>query len=117
MPYLGAYALMPEAKMAVDAEARSRGANLLYINAGVFVAEAKFLMEILNEALKFIDPNDISAATYKEWYRNGTLCDKLSKHPKGFPHGTGCDQEIMRYLQSKYPKEIKVDFFNHLATR
>jgi len=117
VPYLGAYALMPEAKMAVDAEARSRGANLLYINAGVFVAEAKFLMEILNEALKFIDPNDISAATYKEWYRNGTLCDKLSKHPKGFPHGTGCDQEIMRYLQSKYPKEIKVDFFNHLATR
>jgi hypothetical protein len=117
VPYLGAYSLMPEAKMAVDADARSRGVNPLYINAGVFVAEAKFLLEILNEALEFVAPNDISAVTYREWYRNGILCDKLSSHPKGFPHGVGCDQEIMRYLQSKHPKEMKVDFFNRLATR
>lgn len=117
VPYLGAYSLMPEAKMAVDAEARRRGVKPLYINAGVFVAETAFLLKILKEALRYIDENDMSAATYKDWYRKGTLCEQLSKHPKGFPHGTGCDQEIMRYLQSKYPREMKVDFFNRLATR
>jgi hypothetical protein len=74
-------------------------------------------MKILEEALQYIDENDISAATYKDLYRKGTLSEQLSKHPKGFPHGTGCDQEIMRYLQSKHPKEMKVDFFNRLATR
>lgn len=117
VPYTGAYELMPEAKIAVDAEARSRGVYPLYINAGVFVAETAFLMKILEEALEFIDEHDISAATYKEWYRNGSLCEKLSRHPKGFPHGAGCDQEIMRFLQFKHPKEMKVDFFNRLATR
>lgn len=114
---MGAYELMPEAKIAVDAEARSRGVNPLYINAGVFVAETGFLVKILEEALEFIDENDISAATYKEWYRNGLLCEKISRHPKGFPHGVGCDQEIMRFLQFKHPKEMKVDLFNKLAMR
>jgi hypothetical protein len=117
VPYPGAYELMPEAKMAVDAEARSRGANPLYINAGVFVAETAFLIKILEEGLEYVNENDISAATYKEWYRDGSLCEKLSRHPKGFPHGAGCDQEIMRFLQFKYPKQMKVDFFNRLATR
>ena len=117
VPYMGAYELMPEAKIAVDAEARSRGVNPLYINAGVFVAETGFLVKILEEALEFIDENDISAATYKEWYRNGLLCEKISRHPKGFPHGVGCDQEIMRFLQFKHPKEMKVDLFNKLAMR
>ncbi len=38
------------------------------------------------------------------------LFEKLSKHPKGFPHGVGCDEEIMRYMQFKHPHEIKADF-------
>ena len=115
--YPGAYDLLPEAKAAVEMEAKRRQASPLYIDAGVFIAESKFLLKILTEALQYIDENDISAATYKEWYRNGTLCEKLSKHPKGYPYGSGCDQEIMRFLQFKYPNEMKVDFFNKMAMR
>ena len=115
--YLGAYDLMQEAKEAIHQEARRRQANPLYIDCGVFISETSFLLKILEEGLRFIDASDIPAVTYKEWYRDGTLCEKLSKHPKGFPYGSGCDQEIMRFLQSKYPNEMKADFYDRLAKR
>lgn len=115
--YLGAYDLMPDGKAAIHQEAKRRGVSPLYIDCGVFIAETRFLIKILDEGLQYIDSNDMPAATYKELYRNGTLCENLSKHPKGFPHGSGCDQEIMRFLQCKYPNEMKADFYDRLAKR
>lgn len=116
-PYPGAYDMMPEARTAVELEAKKRNVSPVFICAGVFVAESGFLLKILEEGLQYIHADDISADTYREWYRKGTLCKNLAQTGKVFPHGVGCDQEIMRFLQFKYPDEMKNDFYYRLAMR
>lgn len=116
-PYPGAYDMMPEARTAVELEAKKRNVTPIFICAGVFIAESGFLLKILEEGLQYIHADDISADTYREWYRKGTLCKNLAQTGKVFPHGVGCDQEIMRFLQFKYPNEMKNDFYYRLAMR
>lgn len=116
-PYPGAYDMMPKARTAVELEAKKKNVSPIFICAGVFIAESGFLIKILEEGLQYIHADDISADTYREWFRKGTLCKNLAQSGKVFPHGVGCDQEIMRFLQFKYPNEMKNDFYYRLAMR
>ncbi len=67
-----------------------RGTSL---NAGVFFGEKDFILKMLNETHHYMhgDPN------------------------KGFPYGTDCDQQVLKFLHNKYFDDISIDFYNKIS--
>lgn len=104
------YVWMPELKIKADNTAKESGKDRLYINSGVYVAETSFLLDVLETALKYITPNDLSREEYRDARNNKTSMPN-------FPTGIGCDQVIFRYLFHEFYPKIKIDYSDILAYR
>ena len=67
--------------------------NNTSLNAGIFIGEKKFTLEILKEVHEYM----------------------LSDHERGFPYGSTCDQMVFKYLNDKYFDDICIDIYKKLT--
>lgn len=107
------YECMPDIRRWADRTAREHGRSHAYINAGVFIAETQFLLEVVNASMEYISDDDLSSEEYWRILDEGTLCEHLPE----FPMGIGCDQEILRYLNPRFYPRMKVDYKGRLSIR
>ena len=77
-----------------------------YLNAGAFIGNTDFILEVYENAEKHLDPN----SKFKE----GTirLCDELPEFPEGYS-----DQLVLRYLHREYYPRMDVDYINRIFYR
>jgi len=67
--------------------------NNTSLNAGIFIGEKKFVLEILKEVHEYM----------------------LSDYELGFPHGSTCDQMVFKYMNNKYFDDICIDIYKKLT--
>lgn len=60
------------------------------LNAGVFLGEKDYVIEVLKEVLRYMTDN----------------------YSEGFPHGCDDDQCILKFIHNKYFENISIDLFN-----
>lgn len=107
------FELMPDEKHWAEQKAAEQAKRVRFLNAGVFIGKSNFLQEILEEALKYVNDNDLSYVERRRLYLSGTLLNLLPD----FPKGSGSDQAIFRYLHPSFYPRMKTDFRNRLALR
>lgn len=110
-PYL--YECMPEVKTWTDGMAERMHAKGGYLNAGVFVGRATFLCEVLAAALPFCSADGLSHRELVALIKRGTTRERLPT----FPHGSGSDQAILRYLHPRFFPRMQLDYGDALAWR
>ena len=98
------YNCMTEVKEFVD---RINGGNGRYLNSGVYIAKTDFIKEVIDEAMNYALPHGVTMDEYREY---------LNSNPSNYPQGSQ-DQDIFRFLESKFNKKIKVDYRNVMAYR
>tara|TARA_X000001382_G_scaffold122874_1_gene106155 strand:- start:58 stop:801 length:744 start_codon:yes stop_codon:yes gene_type:complete len=98
------YNCMTEVKEFVD---RINGGNGRYLNSGVYIAKTDFIKEVIDEAMNYALPHGVTMDEYREY---------LNSNPSNYPQGSQ-DQDIFRFLESKFYPKIKVDYRNVMAYR
>jgi hypothetical protein len=83
----------------------------IHLNAGVYVARTKFLLEYLTEAEKYVTDSDLGEQLY-----DMDEAEVIARLPD-FPRGIGSDQTIMRYLFPRFYPRMKIDYAGRLAPR
>jgi len=77
-----------------------------YLNAGAFIGNTDFILEVFKEAKRHLDPNsDFKEGTIR-------LCSELKKFPEGYS-----DQLIFRYLHRQFYPRMDVDYINRIFYR
>ena len=98
------YNCMTEVKEFVD---KINDGNGRYLNSGVYIAKTDFIKEVIGEAMKYALPHGVTMDKYREY---------LNSNPSNYPQGSQ-DQDIFRFLESKFYPKIKVDYKNIMAYR
>tara|TARA_R100000231_G_scaffold139611_1_gene121610 strand:+ start:1226 stop:1969 length:744 start_codon:yes stop_codon:yes gene_type:complete len=101
---LDGYDCMTEVKQFVD---KINGGNGRYLNSGVYIAKTDFIKEVIGKAMDYALPHGVTMDKYREY---------LSSNPSNYPQGSQ-DQDIFRFLESKFYPKIKVDYKNIMAYR
>lgn len=111
------YPCMPDVEQWARRIARENGLPAdyedIHLCTGVYVAKRNFLREVLEETEKYITPDDLPTASFKQLRGTKRLCEVLSD----FPRGVGSDQLLMRFLHPKFYPRMKIDYEVRLALR
>lgn len=107
------YECMKDVKLWTQKIAQKHGNKSAHINTGVYIGKTYFLREVLDKAIKFVTPQDLTPDESYQLIRNNKLCKKLPE----FPKGVGSDQMIIRYLYPKFYPRMKIDYQGKLALR
>jgi len=98
------YNCMPQVKKFVD---KINDGNGRYMNSGVYIGRTEFIKEVVSEAMNYAIPHGVTMDEYREY---------LNSNPSDYPSGSQ-DQDIFRFLESKFHPRIKVDYRNVMAYR
>ena len=98
------YNCMLQVKQFID---NINGGNGRYLNSGVYIARTEFIKEVINEAMNYAIPHGVTMDKYREY---------LGSNPTNYPQGSQ-DQDIFRFLESKFYPRIRVDYKNIMAYR
>ena len=79
-----------------------------YINSGVYIAETKFLLEVLEEVVRYYTPDAVSKVENLQLGEGLPGTDGFCKRLPNFPLGADC-QIIFRYLHDKYYPDMQID--------
>ena len=83
-----------EKRKCIELNKEKYGASFNFaLNAGVFLGEKKFMLDILTKTLEFMNDD------YK----------------KGFPYGCHDDQSLLRYIHNNHFDDICADIFNEFS--
>ena len=105
------YECMRDVKAWAQQNAVQHGSYPLFINAGVFLGRTEFLRELLQEAMKYIVPTELTRADFRKHLFAGTLCKALPNYPSG----VGSDQQIIRWLHPHFYPRMQCDYSGRLA--
>ena len=98
------YNCMPQVKQFID---NINGGNGRYLNSGVYIGRTSFIKEVFEEAIKYAIPHGVVMSDYHEYLRS---------NPENYPQGSQ-DQDIFRFVESKFYPRLKVDYQNLMAYR
>ena len=101
---LDGYSCMPEVKRLVD---KINGNNGRYLNSGIYIGKTSFVKEMFDGAIKYAIPHGVTMGEYRKY---------LESKPEDYPRGSQ-DQDIFRYIESKFYPRMKVDYQNLMAYR
>jgi len=106
-----AWACMPEKFEWFKSVAKKGGR---YLNAGVYLGRWDFIIEVLEEAVKYVIPSSLTIKEYIKLGRskNKKLCKELPNFPKG-----AADQDIFRYIHQEFYPRMDIDYANEIIYR
>ena len=110
--FKGGWACMPEVFAWTQTVVKKRGR---YLNAGTYVGEWDFTLEVLERAMYFLTDDSLTAEEHNAT-GYGINTDDLCKGLPDFPMGA-TDQHILRYIHREFWPRMDVDYMNQLVYR
>ncbi|MBZ9678123.1 hypothetical protein [Mesorhizobium sp. ES1-1] len=110
----GDYDLMPDIGFRFLAEAETAGwgaSHDIHLNAGVYVARRRVLVEFLRAATRYVSANE---PMWSE-YRRAMKAHPLDLPP--FPFACGSEQNIFRFIYPAFSASVRLDYNRRLAYR
>jgi hypothetical protein len=106
------YEFMPQIKQWADQRCKEAGYENFYLNSGVYVGRADFILEVFQAAAAYVTCGE--KAPDKRWR---DLCSEATKALSEFPKGVPYDQVILRHLEPRFYPRLKLDYRHRLAVR
>jgi hypothetical protein len=89
----------------------------LYLNAGAWIGKTSKIIDIMKNAVSYID-NTVWSKGYKEYERLRKM--EIDFNDYGFtkyPYGSPSDQDIFRWIEPDYYPRIQIDYMHKFSIR